>query len=80
MKPFLFTEHSKLSDLLSENHKLVLMIPRFGIEFGFGEKRLKKSAKSIIYPHLFLFWYVMYIPMMIFCPIKRLYWLPICIL
>ncbi|MDD2622918.1 MAG: hemerythrin domain-containing protein [Bacteroidales bacterium] len=45
MKPFLFTEHSKLSDLLSENHKLVLMIPRFGIEFGFGEKTVEEVCE-----------------------------------
>ncbi|HOS16062.1 MAG TPA: hemerythrin domain-containing protein [Bacteroidales bacterium] len=46
MKAFIFTEKMKLSDLLSVNHHLILMIPRFGIEFGFGEKNVKEICEK----------------------------------
>jgi regulator of cell morphogenesis and NO signaling len=40
MNKILFSEKMKLADLISANHNLILMLPRFGIPFGFGDKRV----------------------------------------
>ncbi|MDR2472574.1 MAG: hemerythrin domain-containing protein, partial [Tannerella sp.] len=34
----LFTEKMKLADLVLANHNLILMLPRFGIPLGFGDR------------------------------------------
>ena len=38
----LFSENMKLADLISANHNLVLMLPRFGIPLGFGDRSVAK--------------------------------------
>ncbi len=37
-----FTPSRKLSDLIAANHDLILLLPRFGIELGFGEKTVQE--------------------------------------
>lgn len=41
-----FVPKMKLSDLLLTNHNLILMLPRFGIELGFGEKSIDEVCKQ----------------------------------
>lgn len=38
MNKLLFSEKMKLADLIAANHNLILMLPRFGIPLGFGDK------------------------------------------
>lgn len=40
MKATLFNERMKLADMLLANPNLILLLPRFGIPFGFGDKRV----------------------------------------
>lgn len=40
-KTTFFTDDMKLADLLTANHRLILMLPRFNLPLGFGEKRVK---------------------------------------
>lgn len=40
MDKILFSGKMKLADLISANHRLILMLPRFGIPLGFGDKRV----------------------------------------
>ena len=42
MEKLLFSEKMKLADLISVNHSLILMLPRFGIPLGFGDKSVKE--------------------------------------
>lgn len=42
MEKLLFSEKMKLADLISVNHNLILMLPRFGIPLGFGDKSVKE--------------------------------------
>ncbi len=42
----LFTNTMKLADVLTMNHSLVLMLQRFNIELGFGEKTVKEVCKQ----------------------------------
>jgi len=37
-----FTPKMKMADLILSNHNLVLILPRFGIELGFGEKSVEE--------------------------------------
>lgn len=46
MKTSLFTEKMKLADILHANHDLIVMLPRFGIEFGFGEKNVHEVCEK----------------------------------
>jgi regulator of cell morphogenesis and NO signaling len=47
MKPLLlFNGKMKLADVLKINHDLLIMLPRFGIEFGFGEKSIDEICKK----------------------------------
>ena len=41
-----FNKNIKLADLLSFNPQLILMLPRFGISLGFGEKRIKDVCEE----------------------------------
>lgn len=38
MEKLLFSEKMKLADLISVNHNLIMMLPRFGIPLGFGDR------------------------------------------
>ncbi len=46
MRALLFTEKMKLADILHFNHDLIVMLPRFGIEFGFGEKSVDEVCRK----------------------------------
>ena len=37
-----FSQNMKLADLIAVNHELILLLPRFGIELGFGEKTVQQ--------------------------------------
>ena len=51
----LFSESMKMSDLVSANPKLLLILPRFGIELGFGDHSVKEVCeKSNVTPSFFL--------------------------
>lgn len=41
MEIVIFTKESKLADLISANRNLILVLPRFGIELGFGDKSVE---------------------------------------
>lgn len=42
MKNRYFTPRTKMADLIAANHTLILVIPRFGIPLGFGEKSVQE--------------------------------------
>ena len=42
MDKMLFSENMRLADLISVNHNLILMLPRFGIPLGFGDRSVAK--------------------------------------
>ncbi|HOF16350.1 MAG TPA: hemerythrin domain-containing protein [Bacteroidales bacterium] len=46
MKPLLFTENMKLADVINANHHLILILNRFGIKFGFGEKTVAEVCET----------------------------------
>jgi len=46
MKANLFTAKMKLSDLLFANYNLLLILSRFGIKLGFGEKSVENVCKQ----------------------------------
>lgn len=51
-----FTAATKLSDVLFENHNLLLLLPRFGIPVGFGEKTIGQiCAEHGVRVELFLY-------------------------
>ena len=55
MKANLFTAKMKLSDLLFANYNLILILSRFGIKLGFGEKSVEDVCNQYnILPSLFL--------------------------
>jgi regulator of cell morphogenesis and NO signaling len=41
-----FTENMKLADIITANHNLILMLPRFGIPLGFGDKSVLTVCKQ----------------------------------
>jgi regulator of cell morphogenesis and NO signaling len=41
-----FTEKMKLADIISANHNLILMLPRFGIPLGFGDKSVSAVCRQ----------------------------------
>lgn len=41
-----FTENMKLADIITANYSLVLMLPRFNIALGFGEKSVKEICEK----------------------------------
>ena len=36
-----FTENSRLGDVLTEHYQILLLLSRFGISLGFGDKTVK---------------------------------------
>ncbi|MEI8085147.1 MAG: hemerythrin domain-containing protein [Paludibacter sp.] len=40
-----FSENHKMSDLINENHSLLLVISRFGLHLGFGNKTVKEVCQ-----------------------------------
>ena len=46
----IFNEKMKLADLISANHKLILMLPRFGISLGFGDKSVEEVCETYHIP------------------------------
>ena len=41
-----FSANEKLSDLISEDHSLLLVISRFGLSLGFGDKSVKEVCET----------------------------------
>ena len=41
-----FSEHEKMSDLINEDYSLLLVISRFGLSFGFGDKTVKEVCET----------------------------------
>ena len=46
MKRTLFTGRMKMADMIASNYDLILMLPRFGIPLGFGEKSVKEVCRE----------------------------------
>ena len=46
MKRMLFTGRMKMAEMITENYDLILMLPRFGIPLGFGEKSVKEVCRE----------------------------------
>lgn len=42
MKTGFFTPRTKMADMIAVNHTLILVVPRFGIPLGFGEKSVQE--------------------------------------
>lgn len=45
-KRTLFTSRMKMADMIASNYDLILMLPRFGIPLGFGEKTVKEVCQD----------------------------------
>lgn len=45
-----FSAKMRLSDLIAANHNLILMLPRFGISLGFGDKSVQEVCKDYHLP------------------------------
>jgi len=41
-----FSENEKMSDLINEDHSLLLVISRFGLSLGFGDKTVKEVCEA----------------------------------
>lgn len=55
MNRTLFTGRMKMADMIASNYDLILMLPRFGIPLGFGEKTVKEVCRDNgIDDHFFL--------------------------
>ncbi len=55
MNRTLFTGRMKMADMIASNYDLILMLPRFGIHLGFGEKTVKEVCREYsIDEHFFL--------------------------
>lgn len=51
----LFTGRMKMADMIASNYDLILMLPRFGIPLGFGEKTVKEVCRdNDVDDHFFL--------------------------
>lgn len=46
MNTFLFTADMKLADILHSNYRLLLLLPRFGLNLGFGEKSVAEYCRE----------------------------------
>ncbi|MBP5527208.1 MAG: hemerythrin domain-containing protein [Bacteroidales bacterium] len=46
MKRTLFTGRMKMADMIAANYDLILMLPRFGIPLGFGEKSVREVCRE----------------------------------
>ncbi len=55
MNRTLFTGRMKMADMIASNYDLILMLPRFGIHLGFGEKSVKEVCRDYgVDDHFFL--------------------------
>lgn len=55
MNRTLFTGRMKMADMIASNYDLILMLPRFGIHLGFGEKTVKEVCRDYnLDSHFFL--------------------------
>ncbi|MBR6900405.1 MAG: hemerythrin domain-containing protein [Bacteroidales bacterium] len=45
-KRTIFTSRMKMADMIASNYDLILMLPRFGIPLGFGEKSVKEVCRD----------------------------------
>ncbi|MBR1766034.1 MAG: hemerythrin domain-containing protein [Bacteroidales bacterium] len=45
-KRTIFTSRMKMSDMIASNYDLILMLPRFGIHLGFGEKTVRDVCRD----------------------------------
>ena len=51
----MFTSRMKLADIIAANHNVILLLPRFGIPLGFGEKTVKEVCRDCgVDDHFFL--------------------------
>ena len=46
----MFTAKMKLADIVAANHNIILVLPRFGIPLGFGEKSVGEVCKAANVP------------------------------
>ncbi len=46
MSERLFTSRMKLADIIAENHNIILLLPRFGIPLGFGDKSVREVCTA----------------------------------
>lgn len=46
MDSFLFTPQMKLADLIHTDYRLLLLLPRFGLNLGFGEKSVEEYCNQ----------------------------------
>lgn len=46
MKRTIFTGRMKMADMVASNYDLILMLPRFGIPLGFGEKSVREVCRE----------------------------------
>ena len=46
MSERLFTSRMKLADIIAENHNIILLLPRFGIPLGFGDKSVREVCSA----------------------------------
>ena len=46
MKRTLFTGRMKMADMIATNYDLILMLPRFGIALGFGDKSVREVCRE----------------------------------
>lgn len=42
----MFSSRMKLADIISANHNIILLLPRFGIPLGFGEKSVREVCAA----------------------------------
>ena len=42
----LFTSNMKLADIVNANHNLILLLPRFGLPLGFGNRSVKEICRN----------------------------------
>lgn len=49
-----FTSRMKLADLIGVNHNIILLLPRFGIPLGFGEKSVREVCDASNVPADFM--------------------------
>ena len=45
-RPGFFTPRTKMADLVAANYTLILVVPRFGIPLGFGEKSVQEVCRQ----------------------------------
>lgn len=46
MKPTFFTANMKLADIIHADYRLLVLLPRFGLNLGFGDKTVKECCEK----------------------------------